>query len=122
MNIKVENISKIELQDFIENPDYKITRTPSTLVNRGFFKKKYRPYGRYDISEIIYDGWITETRREDYINKIGLVIHENRVCWPPKLIIYYKNGTKDNISYKSYEEAKAKHDEILSKMGDTIEI
>ena len=28
MNIKVENISKIELQDFIENPDYKITRTP----------------------------------------------------------------------------------------------
>lgn len=120
MNIKIEDISKIKLQDFIKNPNYEVVRTPSTLINYGFFKKNYKPYGQYDISEVAYGGWVIHG--EDYINKIGLVIHEDQVCWPPKIIIYYKNGTEDSISYKSYEEAKAKHDEILSKMGDTIEV
>lgn len=115
-SIVVSKIKKVTTRDFIVNPNYEIVLTPSTLVNHGFLKKDYRPYGQYSISEVGYGGWITHN--EEYINKIGLVIHNDQVCYPPALIIYYVDGTKDVFTYNTYEEVESNKRKILSLMGN----
>ena len=120
-SIIVSKIKKITIRNFIINPNYEVILTPSTLVNRGLFKKDYRPYGQYCISEVGSGGWITHN--EKYINEIGLVIHNDQVCWPPAVIIYYIDETKDTFTCKTYEEAESKRRDILASiasMGEKV--
>ncbi len=115
MDIVLSKVKSVDIRDFVENKNYKVTLTPTSLVNFGFFKRKYRPYGHYLITEDGYGGYVTHS--ENYIYELGLVIHNDKVCYPPKLIIYYDDGTKDVISCKSYEEADKKRKEITSKLN-----
>lgn len=114
MDIVLSKIKSVDIRDFVENKNYKVTLTPTSLVNFGLFKKKYRPYGHYSITEVGYGGHINHS--EEYIYWLGLTIHNDKVCFPPQLIIYYDDGTKDVISYKSYEEADKKRKEITSQL------
>lgn len=120
MEINASAVKYVETQDFVENKNYKIVLFPEDLVPKGFWGFKKEPYGSYSISEVAYDGWIHYD--ESYINKIGLVIHDRKVCYPPRLIINWLDGSKTTVICDSFEEAKTKRDEILSKMNNVITI
>ena len=42
MDIVLSKVKSVDIRDFVENKNYKVTLTPTSLVNVGFFKKKYK--------------------------------------------------------------------------------
>ena len=116
MDINASAVKYVETKDFIENKNYKIVLSPEDLVTKGFFRIKKEPYGSYSI----YEGGIHHDETD--INKIGLVIHDRKVCYPPCLIIDWLDGSKTTVICDSFEEAKTKRNEILSKMNNVVTI
>ena len=118
--INGDEVKSVKVIDFVVNPNYEVIRTPDTMVNFGLIFPKWKPYGHYSVSEVAYGGWIVHD--EDYIKRIGLVIHDNKVCWPPCVVVYYKDGSKSVFKYSTYDEAKNAHDIIASKIPNAITI
>ena len=118
--INCDELKNVKLYDFIENKNYKVTLTPYSIVNFGFIIPKWKPYGEYNITEVEYGGCINHG--EEYIKELGMVIHDNKVCWPPHVTVYYNDGEEEIIKFSSYEEAKKAHDIIASKIPNAITI
>lgn len=118
MTINISEIQSIKVVNFIENKNYEVSIAPGDMVVTGWgFRLK--PAKCYNISKPAYPGI---THNEDYITKLGLVIHDRKVCYPPKLIIQYKSGLKHVFRYSTYQKAVETKNTILALNPNLIEL
>ena len=118
-------VRRIDVVDFIESDSYKIVHYPGEkyeatklTLKFPFVKTKIQTYNEYEI-------WCSGTNRtyslEDLENW-GYVIHDGKVCKPPKVIVYYLDETKDTFFYNSFEEAKSVANEIDKYLPSTVKV
>lgn len=112
-------IEHIKVLDFVPSKRYLVVLTPDSLVNFGFFRDDYRPYGHYSIEDTEYLGI---TYNEQTIKKMGFVIHDDKVCWSPRVVISYNDGHKLTIICDTKEEAEKVKEKIVKKLPNYLDI
>lgn len=117
--MELTGIENIKVLDFVASKRYLVVLTPDSLVNFGFFRDDYRPYGHYSIADTEYSGI---TYNEQAINKMGFVIHDNKVCWSPRVVIFYNDGHKYTIICDTKEEAEKVKEQIVQKLPNYLDI
>jgi len=118
-------VRRIDVVDFVESKSYKVIHYPGEkyettklTIKFPFVKTKIRTYNEYII--LCLDTNITYSLEE--LENWGYVIHDGKVCKPPKIIVYYLDETKDIFCYNSFEEAKSVANEIDKYLPSTVKV
>lgn len=117
--MELTGIEHIKVLDFVPSKRYLVVLTPDSLVNFGFFRDDYRPYGHYSIEDTEYLGI---TYNEQTIKKMGLVIHDDKVCWSPRVVISYNDGHKHAIICNTKEEAEKVKERIVKRLPNYLDV
>lgn len=117
--MNLDGIEHIKVLDFVPSKRYLVVLRPDSLVNFGFFRDDYRPYGHYSIEDTEYLGI---TYDEQTIHEMGFVIHNNKVCWSPRVVVFYNDGHKHTIICNTKEEALAVKEKIVKKLPNYLDV
>lgn len=123
MNLNINQIESLRVVDFVESSLYKVDATPDDEWTISYlswkfpflhYKKEKR--GHYTVIEDGYKGQITIPL--DLLHKYGYVIHDNKVCRPPRLEIKMMSGEVYTIWCKTIEDAHKEKEQILEQRPD----
>jgi len=125
--INIKNVKSVDVVDFTESRCYVIIIHPDDELKRLRFSKKF-PFieietykaGHYLFGDSDYPGHIHFSYEE--IKRLGYVVHNDKVCVKPKVIVNYIDTTREVYYFDTLEEANKLADEINNQLDKKVHV